>query len=211
MSWMAFFAPGCADFGIESSTFAVFPRAPVVVTLHEEHDGTRVMLRHYGLPDGEMRTTSGFVVADDHLIRNRSPASTNTPNLTHTSRMTWDFRMERADWFVVPDILAQHGPQVALVEISIRSVHSRRTAPTQRSAIAFARGARGGVLITSTPTEANTSSKPLVNLRSRSQITDRSRSARSPKSISKFRTCWVAQLLTGLVVAQPDAPGGWPV
>jgi hypothetical protein len=36
-------------------------------------------------------------------------------------------------------------------KMSIRSVHSRRTVPTQRSAIEFARGACDGVLITLTP------------------------------------------------------------
>jgi len=40
--------------------------------------------------------------------------------------------------------------------MSILSVHSRRTLPTQRSATAFALGARGGFLITSMPSAVNT-------------------------------------------------------
>jgi hypothetical protein len=53
--------------------------------------------------------------------------------------------------------------------MSIRSVHSRRTVPTQRSAIAFARGACGGVRITSAPAAVNTASNAAVNLLSRSR------------------------------------------
>ena len=40
--------------------------------------------------------------------------------------------------------------------ISIWSRHSRRALPTQRSAIAFARGARTGVLMIRTPVAVNT-------------------------------------------------------
>jgi len=42
--------------------------------------------------------------------------------------------------------------------------------PTQRSATAFALGARTGVQITSAPVERHTSSNTLVNLVSRSRI-----------------------------------------
>jgi hypothetical protein len=48
--------------------------------------------------------------------------------------------------------------------MSIRSVHSRRTVPTQRSANEFAGGACGGALITSMPALVNTASKTAVNL-----------------------------------------------
>jgi hypothetical protein len=54
--------------------------------------------------------------------------------------------------------------------ISIRSSSSRRTAPTHRSAIAFARGARTGVRRMRIPSLANTASKTPVNLLSRSRI-----------------------------------------
>jgi hypothetical protein len=45
-------------------------------------------------------------------------------------------------------------------------VHSRRTLPIQRSAIAFARGERTGVLMTLAPSEVNIWSKTHVNLAS---------------------------------------------
>jgi hypothetical protein len=54
--------------------------------------------------------------------------------------------------------------------IRIRSRHSRRTLPTQRSACAFARGAAIGARITLIPSELKTSSKVAVNLLSRSRI-----------------------------------------
>jgi hypothetical protein len=50
---------------------------------------------------------------------------------------------------------------------------------TNRSANAFARGVRGGILTTSTPWAANTASKDLVNLASRSRIRNRYFAARS--------------------------------
>ena len=54
--------------------------------------------------------------------------------------------------------------------IGVRSSSSRRTVPIQRSAIAFARGARTGVRKMRMPSLANTASKTLVNLLSRSRI-----------------------------------------
>jgi len=50
------------------------------------------------------------------------------------------------------------------------SRQSARTVRTHRSAYAFAFGARTGVLITRTPSERNTSSKPPLNFESRSWI-----------------------------------------
>jgi hypothetical protein len=52
-------------------------------------------------------------------------------------------------------------------------VHSRRAVPTHRSAYAFARGACGGVLTTSTPSSARTMSNAVVYLVSRSRIRNR--------------------------------------
>ena len=46
----------------------------------------------------------------------------------------------------------------------------------------------------------NTASKDVVNLLSRSRIRNRNRSARSPRSMSRLRACWVTQ-----------APVGWAV
>jgi hypothetical protein len=56
-------------------------------------------------------------------------------------------------------------------------MHSRRTVPTQRSAIAFARGARAGVLMILMLVEVNTSLMAAVNLVSRSRMRSRNRSA----------------------------------
>jgi hypothetical protein len=53
------------------------------------------------------------------------------------------------------------------------SRHSHRSVPTNRSANAFARGARTGVLITRVPFPAKTPSKAVVNLLSRSRIRKR--------------------------------------
>jgi len=62
--------------------------------------------------------------------------------------------------------------------ISRWSRHSRRAVLTQRSAKAFAFGARIGVLITRTPSVRNTSSKEPENFESRSRSTNRT--PRSP-------------------------------
>lgn len=79
-------------------------------------------------------------------------------------------------------------------------MHSRRAVPTQRSAIAFARGARTGVLMIRTPREVNTSSKTLMYLASRSRMRNLTCSARSLRSMSRFRACWATQVPVGLVV-----------
>ena len=69
-----------------------------------------------------------------------------------------------------------------------------------RSAIAFARGAPIGVRMIWMSSAVNTASKDVVNLLSRSRIRNRNRSARSPRSMSRLRACWVTQ-----------APVGWAV
>src|SRR5437773_1801128 len=57
----------------------------------------------------------------------------------------------------------------------------------QRSAYALARGARGGVLMTSTPAAVNTVSKTAVNFASRSCSRNRRSSARWSRSMSRTR------------------------
>src|SRR5207302_1661216 len=54
--------------------------------------------------------------------------------------------------------------------MSTQSRHSRRAVPTNLSAYALALGERTGVLMTRLPSEANTSSKEVTNLESRSRI-----------------------------------------
>ena len=58
----------------------------------------------------------------------------------------------------------------------------------------FARG-RAGVLMTCVPLRAKASSNAMVNLLSRSCIRNRKRLARSPRSMSRLRVCWVVQAL----------------
>jgi hypothetical protein len=55
----------------------------------------------------------------------------------------------------------------------------------------FARGDRRGVLITSMPSEANTSSKLAVNFASRSRIKNRNDRACSVRSPARLRATWV--------------------
>ena len=80
------------------------------------------------------------------------------------------------------------------------SRHSRRSVPTNRSAYAFARGDRTGVLITRVPFPAKTSSNAAVNLLSRSRIRNLNRPARSPRSMSRLRACWAVQAPVGCAV-----------
>lgn len=72
-------------------------------------------------------------------------------------------------------------------------MHSRRTLPTQRSAIAFARGERTGVLITRAPGETNTPSNAAVDFGSRSLMRNLTCPARSPRSMTgdHLRKGWV--------------------
>jgi hypothetical protein len=74
------------------------------------------------------------------------------------------------------------------------------TVRTQRSANAFAFGARMGVRITSIPSERKISSKARLNLESRSWISSRNCGSRSPSCMARLRACWVTQAQYGLAV-----------
>src|SRR5918995_6529800 len=78
------------------------------------------------------------------------------------------------------------------------SRHSRRALPTQRSANAFAFGARIGVLTTSRPSVRKTSSKVPQNFESRSRSRICLSSRRS--AIDRFRACWVTHTESGRLV-----------
>jgi hypothetical protein len=84
--------------------------------------------------------------------------------------------------------------------IGIRSVHSRRTVRTQRSATALGCGAFGGVGTTWMPAAANTVSNAALNLLSRSRSRNRKRSTRSSRCMSRLRACWVTQSPVGCAV-----------
>ena len=76
-------------------------------------------------------------------------------------------------------------------------MHSRRTVPIHRSAIACARGALTSVVMIRNPTEVRTASKAAVNVVSRSRIKNFTDPARSPRSMSRLRTCWVSHIPLG--------------
>ena len=82
----------------------------------------------------------------------------------------------------------------------------RKPAPAQRSVIAFARGARTGVRITLAPNEVNTPSKDRVNFASRSRTRNHTRSARSPRSMTRLRACWATHAPVGFGSPEPTAP-----
>ncbi len=81
--------------------------------------------------------------------------------------------------------------------ISIRSRHSRRALEIHRSAIAFALGARTGVLMIRVLTAVNTASNAEVNLVSRSRIKNLKLSARLSRFIRRLRACWVTHSPAG--------------
>jgi len=106
----------------------------------------------------------------------------------------------RAMLVVVRDVLVQDRPRCRGPAISIRSVTSARTVRTRRLAWAFARGLRGGIFTALMPTSARTASNDVVNCPARSRIRNRNRAARSPRSISRFRACWVVHASSGCAV-----------
>jgi hypothetical protein len=85
----------------------------------------------------------------------------------------------------------------------------RRTLPTQRSACAFARGAAIGARITVIPSERKTSSKPAVNLQSRSRIRKRGRCSCSARVMIRLRAAGRPRRLLApeLPPAQALSPG----
>ncbi len=89
----------------------------------------------------------------------------------------------------------------------MRSVTSVRTVRTKRSASAFARGVRGGIVTVVMPASARTTSKDAVNWPARSRTRNRKPAARSPRSTRRFRICWVVHDPSGRAVT----PRTWMV
>jgi electron transfer flavoprotein alpha/beta subunit len=87
-----------------------------------------------------------------------------------TARRTVTEAAVRTALVVVLDVDAENANKLLAATKSNWSRHSRRTVPTQRSAMAL--GARTGVQIISTSVERQTSSNAVVNLASRSRITN---------------------------------------
>src|SRR2546421_3679371 len=74
----------------------------------------------------------------------------------------------------------------------------------------FALGVRGGILTTSMPSASKTWSKPAGYLPSRSRMRNRNVLARSPRSMTTFRACWITHCAVGVsgYAEQVDPPGG---
>src|SRR5205823_6453492 len=88
------------------------------------------------------------------------------------------------------------------LKISSQSRHSERIVRTNRSAIAFAFGARTGVFTIRMPSLRKTSSKGSLYLLSRSRIRKR-----TPLSLKSLRACWVTHAPVG-TREQPNARRG---
>ena len=101
---------------------------------------------------------------------------------------------------VVLDGLLQDAPELAVVQDQKPVQRLARAEPTQRSAIEFARGLRGGVRRTSVPSAASTESKAAANLASPSRIRKRGRGPSSVSSQLRLRACCVTQPKSGLSV-----------
>ena len=109
-------------------------------------------------------------------------------------------RSVRTVGVVVLDVLAQHRREVA--RSGDQEMVEAFTA--QGADEAFRDRVRSrcptGVRMMRMSAPAKTASKAAVNLLSRSRIRNRNRAARSPRSMSRLRACWVTQ-----------APVGWAV
>jgi hypothetical protein len=104
------------------------------------------------------------------------------PKRRHPSQAT-----VRAVHVVVSGVRGQHSLQLPTSKDQQPSSSSRRTVPTQRSAEAFARGARTGVASTPIPSAATAASNAAVNLVSRSQTTNRNWPTRPARAMSRLR------------------------
>jgi hypothetical protein len=101
---------------------------------------------------------------------------------------------------VVRDVLDQDLLEMRRPEMRSRSRHSRRMVPTKRSANAFARGARGGVLMTRTPSVRKHLVEAGGQLRVSVQMRNVTACERSARTELRLRACWVTHAPTGLAV-----------
>jgi hypothetical protein len=99
---------------------------------------------------------------------------------------------------VVLNIFREHYTQVPLIE----DQHAVGEFGSDGAGEQFARGQRGGIRTTWMPTSARTASKDAVNWPARSRARNRNWVTRSPRSITRLRSCCVVHLLSGFVVAQ---------
>ena len=71
--------------------------------------------------------------------------------------------------------------------------------------------ASGGIFTASMPTPAGTASNDAVNCPARSRTRNRKSAARSPRSIMRFRVCWVVHGPSGLAVIRGCTVAGIPL
>src|SRR5919107_1713008 len=90
----------------------------------------------------------------------------------------------------------------------MRSASSVLAVRTNRSAKQFALGDRGGIFTVLIPAPVRTASKAVVNWPARSRTRNRKLAARSSRSISRLRACWVVQAPVGWRVARGYARSG---
>ena len=95
----------------------------------------------------------------------------------------------RSPAVVVGLVLGEDLPWMAFAEDQHPAGDSVRAVRTNRSAQAFARGLRGGILITSMPAPARTAPDNARNCPARSHTRNRKSAARSPRSIRRVRIC----------------------
>jgi hypothetical protein len=114
-------------------------------------------------------------------------------DLRFPGRRIWRLQIECAVWpvaVVVAGEDAEDALEVSSIHDQQPARHSARTVRTKRSAVAFAFGARSGVLMIWMPSLAKTASKSRVNLLSRSRIRKRNDPARSWSVQTNWRACW---------------------
>ena len=94
---------------------------------------------------------------------------------------------------VMPDVVAKDGFEMMTAENErpVEALFSYGPYPPLRDR--FARGDLTGVLVTSMPSEANTSSKLAVNFASRSRIKNRKDRPCSVRSPARLRATWVTK------------------
>jgi hypothetical protein len=108
---------------------------------------------------------------------------------------------------VVSEIGFKDGLKVVAPKMRVRSRHSRRSVPTNRSANAIASGARIGVRTILRLSERNTSSEPATYLQSRLRMSKRK--GRPSHRATRLRACWVPQEASGMEVTPPTVdPSG---
>ena len=99
---------------------------------------------------------------------------------------------------VVVDVLSEDGFELTPVEDQHPVETLAADGADEALGKALARGARIGVRMVRIRSEQNTSSKPVVNLASRSRTKNLTGSVRSASTMVRFRACWTTQASTGL-------------